>query len=49
MAKYLARACRWCRNYLGIVIAEPEDSDVQSIRGRCGACGYEIAWELIRS
>ena len=49
MAKYLARNCPWCRNYLGIVIAEPDDDNVQSIRGRCTTCAYEIAWALIRS
>jgi hypothetical protein len=47
MAVYLARTCPKCRNYFGIVIGEPKsENNVQSIRGRCAKCGYEVNWTL---
>lgn len=45
----LARTCPICGSYLGIVIADPEENNVRSVRGRCAVCGYAIAWTLIRS
>jgi hypothetical protein len=49
MAVYLARSCPKCRNYLGIVIAGPKNKgSVQSIRGRCNTCGYEVNWTLLQ-
>jgi hypothetical protein len=38
-----------CRSYLGIVIAERTEDNVQAIRGQCALCVYEIAWALIYS
>ncbi|HEU4344216.1 MAG TPA: hypothetical protein VFU31_21880 [Candidatus Binatia bacterium] len=49
MAKYLARTCPMCGGFMGIVIAEPGEDNVRSVHGHCAACGYEIAWALIRS
>ena len=48
MAVYLARSCPMCRNYFGVVIAEPEArGKSQPINGRCAVCGYEINWMLL--
>jgi hypothetical protein len=47
MAKYLPRNCPMCRNYWGVVIAEPKDGrKFQPVHARCATCGYEIAWAL---
>lgn len=43
MAKYLARACPRCGDYLGIVISEPQRSATElPIRGACMSCGYRL-------
>jgi hypothetical protein len=48
MAVYLARSCPECRNYFGVVVAEPEGrGKPQPINDRCAACGYEIHWTLL--
>jgi hypothetical protein len=49
MAVYLARNCPRCGNFWGVAIAKPDGSGSQSIHGRCGKCGYEIAWAIIGS
>jgi len=38
-----------CRSYLGIVIAERMEDNVQAICGQCALCGYQLAWALIHS
>jgi hypothetical protein len=35
MAKYLPRSCPKCRSYLGIVITERTEDNIQAIRGQC--------------
>ena len=39
----------WGGGYLGILIAEPEDSEVPKRTEYCAARDYEIDWALIRS
>jgi hypothetical protein len=38
-----------CKAQMGVLVGEPTPDKVQSIRGLCAMCGYEIAWALIRS
>lgn len=43
MAKYLARTCPQCRNYLGVVIPEPrEDSKEVPINAYCSGCRFKL-------
>jgi len=49
MAKYLARSCPRCNDYLGIVMRKPaRNSPLQAINGRCLMCGYRLAWLVVR-
>src|SRR5262245_50068534 len=49
MARYLARSCPRCNDYLGIVMRKPaRNSPLQAINGRCLACGYRLAWLVVR-
>jgi len=48
MAKYLARTCPKCNDYLGIVVPKPTPkATVSAINGQCLRCGYRLAWILI--
>ena len=48
MAKYLARTCPMCKNYLGVVIAEAtSDTKTHAVDGLCARCGYKVSWMLI--
>ena len=48
MAKYLARSCPMCGQYMGVAIAD-EIGKRRRIHGLCSTCGYEIDWTLLRS
>jgi len=50
MARYLARACPNCHDYLGVIIpAEPQDpgTDIR-VDARCLTCGYTLDWKISR-
>ena len=48
MTVSLARSCPRCRNYFGVVIAQPEGREKsQPINGRCNVFGYEIYSTLL--
>jgi len=36
-----------CKEQMGVLVGELTPDKVQSIRGLCTLCGYEIAWALI--
>ena len=48
MAKYLARNCPQCGDYIGIVVPEQKlKKSVPEINGQCLKCGYRLALMLI--
>ena len=43
MARYLARRCPKCNDYLGVVVPEPKAPDREApIKAVCLRCGYEL-------
>jgi hypothetical protein len=49
MARYLARACPHCNDYLSIIIREPgRNVPLEAVNGHCLGCSYRIAWIVIR-
>lgn len=47
MAKYLARTCPRCGDYLGVVVPEVEDTPKTNISAVCASCGYELRWTVV--
>jgi len=49
MARYLARICPKCRDYLGVVIPVPQKkSDELSINATCLKCGFKLGWKVFQ-
>jgi hypothetical protein len=47
VARYLARACPRCGDYLGVVIPESDDWPNLQVLASCAVCGFELCWEII--
>ena len=48
MAKYLARICSECGDYLGVVVPEPpEPVEEIPIDATCLRCGYKMLWKVV--
>jgi hypothetical protein len=49
MAKYIARNCPKCRDYFGLVLNQPPQSNGEHpINGFCAVWGYQLkGWRLI--
>ena len=46
MAKYLARVCPRCGDYLGVVVPEDRRTGGRKIDARCLRCGYTVNWTV---
>jgi hypothetical protein len=46
MAKYLARVCPRCGDYLGVVVPEDRQTGGRKIDARCLRCGYTVNWTI---
>ena len=48
MAKYLARVCPKCGDYLGVVIPEPlEPTREIPVEATCSLCGFNLFWKIV--
>jgi hypothetical protein len=46
VAKYLARTCPNCGDYLGVVVPEDRHTGERKIDACCLRCGYRVNWTI---
>ncbi len=48
LAKYLARTCPKCKDYLGVVVRDPPGPKSEiPIDAYCVVCGFKLGWKVV--